>query len=133
MVLSFGAFIGEAGLFEDAPRAVVEEGVGDFFALGVLGVAFDNAAAGVFDEVEGSVEGKEGQALFAMIAIDEDAGDSPVGHGHSGFNFFAVIDGGQLLRRAKLAPGDADVASEDEGGVRPVFADQPFFVGARGF
>ncbi len=98
---------------------------------GVLGITLDHAAAQASDFLDGTPEGKLGDALSAIGLVGEEAGDAPVWQSLQAFLVSAlVMDGGQLLGRTELAPADAGLAVEDQGRVGFVFADPLLLLGA---
>src|SRR4051812_14549842 len=90
-------------------------------AVGHLGDRLDEPAAGRGDLVERTAERGPGDAPTAMLAVDVEAGDPPVGRRRRVLLVdAAVLDVRQLGGAAVLAPALRDaVLVEDQRGVRP--------------
>jgi len=90
------------------------------------GSPLHHAAPGLRDEVQRPAERGRGDALAAVVTVDEEAGEPVVGHQVLLLLVLRpVIDARQLLRSAVLAPPHRHVAVEDQGGVRHAVFDQP--------
>lgn len=104
-----GAYVGEAEALVEASGAVVEEGRGHLLRLAgeVVGVGLDDATARLRDECQGALDRELRDTAPPVAAVDEDAGDPVVRVGVLlGVVLLAVVDAGQLGRRAVLRPGD---------------------------
>jgi hypothetical protein len=111
------AVAGETRLFVGGERTVVEEPGGD--RRGVLGVSLDPAPAEPGDQIQCTGEAGRGRTLAAVPLADVAARDPPIREfGDPLLVGRAVLDPGQLLGVAELAPADARVSVEDEGRVR---------------
>jgi hypothetical protein len=98
----------------------------------LLGDGLDEAAAGVSDLVECAFQRRPGDALAAMLLVDVEAGDPPVGRRRRVLLVLAhVLDAREFLWTAVLTPALCGaVLVEDERGVSatgpdPVLFDRP--------
>src|SRR4051812_23860227 len=77
LALADRALAHKAGRLEHRERAGMEEGRRHYLAGSVLGIGLDGAAAEPGDLLERALERRGGDALLAVVAIDEKAGDPP--------------------------------------------------------
>src|SRR5262249_53364190 len=122
---------GEPGGLEHREGAGMKEGRRHHLAGGVLGISLDHPAAERRDLLQCALQRRGGDALLAVTAVAEEAGDAPgrrlaketlvVG--------LAVLDPRQLVGRAELAPADAGLALIDERRICPALAHALLFRG----
>ena len=114
----------EPGLFEHPERAAAEEGVRGSFAGVVLGVSLDRPAPGPGNVSECLAQGERGDPLPSTVAIDEEAGDAPVGRLRpASLVLFSASNVRELIGGSELTPTYGVGAVEDQGCVRPALAD----------
>src|SRR3954464_5644637 len=107
VVQSLGPDELEAGALVDGLRAVVEERRGQTPLSRDVGVALDEAAAGLCDQRERTLQGDSHQTVLAEPLVDENAGDPVVGFEVLLLKvLLAVVDVGQLCGGSILGPGD---------------------------
>jgi hypothetical protein len=77
-------------------------------------ISLDDTAAELRNLFESAFQRRAGDPLAAIALAGKEAGDPPVGKRRIGRNVGAlVVDKGNLLGRAELAPSDALCAMED--------------------
>jgi hypothetical protein len=113
VVLALAPVVPEAGLFEEAAGAVVQERCRDLLPVGVLRVRLHYSTACLGDQVERTAKRDACHSLAPVVLVDEEAGKPIIGQlAKARFLLLAVVDVRQFLRRAVLAPGHRDFTVE---------------------
>ena len=95
----------------------------DRAALGVFGIAFHRPSAETLDLLQRTGESSGRHAFAAIGLVDEETGDPPIRRHRQPFAIGArCLDARQLFRRPELAPADAGLAVEHQGGMSAAFA-----------